>query len=177
MQRLAPLRVEILVSSMSDRAAIICPLSVEAVPELYEIELECNRPVWSPQLIANEFRHAHSRVWGARARGRVVGFIVVHVVLDEAHILNFGVRLAFRGMGVGRELIQESLTRLSDEGVRTVSLEVRESNAVARTLYAELGFVEAGIRPRYYTDNGEDALTLRLDMQNFLAPRRLAAGS
>ena len=153
---------------------VVCLLSAECVPELYEIEIECNRPIWSPQLIANEFRNAHSQVYGARLSGRIVGFLIVHVIFDEAHILNFGIRNSFRGEGIGRVLLVEVIDRLVDEGVRIVTLEVRATNSVARKLYESIGFAEAGMRAHYYTDNGEDALILRLDAQSFLSRR--AAG-
>jgi ribosomal-protein-alanine N-acetyltransferase len=159
-------------SSKRSPSAVVCLLTAECVPELYEIEIECNRPIWSPQLLANEFRNAHARVYGARLSGRIVGFLIVHVILDEAHILNFGIKSSFRGEGVGRVLLVEVIDRLIEEGVHVVTLEVRATNSVARSLYESIGFAEAGIRPHYYTDNGEDALILRLDAQHFLVTKR-----
>ncbi len=152
----------------SSRPCTVCKLSIEAVPQLYEIELECNRPPWSPALISAEFEHKHSRVYGARRGGQIVGFLVAHVIIDEAHILNVGVRNAARGVGVGRDLLREALTLFAGEGVTSVTLEVRASNEVAQALYARHGFKNAGIRPRYYSDNDEDAVTMRLDIHDFL---------
>ena len=56
------------------------------------------------------------------------------------------------------------LMRLArDLGARVVTLEVRLSNQPARALYGRFGFRPVGIRPRYYSDNGEDALIMTTD--------------
>jgi ribosomal-protein-alanine N-acetyltransferase len=93
--------------------------------------------------------------------GSVVGYVIARHVLDEAEILNLGVASARQRAGVGRALVEAMLVRLRQEGVATVFLEVRESNAVARRLYAGLGFAEVGRRPDYYRLPSEDAVVLR----------------
>ena len=80
---------------------------------------------------------------------------------DEGEILNLGVAPAHRGKGVGRVLIGGMLATLRARGVRTVYLEVRDSNAVARRLYESLGFREVARRARYYRRPVEDAVILR----------------
>lgn len=149
---------------MKEPSFIFCQLSAESVPQLYEIELECNRPPWSVALLRAEFSQPHARVFGVRSGGIIVGFLILHTVIDEAHILNVGVRSSFRGRGAGRVLLEEVCARLREEAARVVTLEVRVSNSVAQSLYESLGFVKAGTRPRYYADNGEDALTMRLEL-------------
>jgi ribosomal-protein-alanine acetyltransferase len=94
---------------------------------------------------------------------RVVGYVVALDAADEGEILNLAVAPAMRRTGLGRALVQQMLEALSDRGVRQVFLEVRESNAPARALYAAHGFKEVGRRRQYYRRPVEDAIVLRLD--------------
>ena len=93
--------------------------------------------------------------------GTILGYVIARQVLDEAEILNLGVMSARQRQGVGRTLVQEMLARLHRSSVGTVFLEVRESNAVARRLYAALGFADVGRRRGYYRIPTEDAVILR----------------
>jgi len=97
------------------------------------------------------------------AEGRIVGYVVALDAADEGEILNLAVAPAMRRTGLGRALVQQMLEALSDRGVRQVFLEVRESNAPARALYAAHGFKEVGRRKQYYRRPVEDAIVLRLD--------------
>lgn len=136
--------------------------------EIAAIEAESNRPPWSEQLILQEFSHQHARVLGARLGGKLVGFLICHVVQDEAHIMNFGVAATARGQGVGRAILADLIRELHTEAVRWITLEVRRSNFVARKLYESTGFEEVGVRPKYYSDNQEDALVLKLNIGHFV---------
>jgi len=97
----------------------------------------------------------------------VAGFLAALAIGDEAEIQNLAVRADQRRQGIARALIEEAQRRLAARGVRNVFLEVRQSNLAARTLYSSLGYSECGLRRRYYTSDGEDALVLR---------RQLSAG-
>ena len=97
------------------------------------------------------------------AEGRIVGYVVALDAADEGEILNLAVAPVMRRTGLGRALVHQILEALSDRGVRQVFLEVRESNAPARALYAALGFKEVGRRKQYYRRPVEDAIVLRLD--------------
>jgi ribosomal-protein-alanine N-acetyltransferase len=97
-----------------------------------------------------------------------VGFIVTRIAADEAEILSVAVTRSCRGRGLGRDLLMRNLRRLAGAGVRSVFLEVDESNAAARKLYARAGFREVGRREGYY--GGADgakaaALVLRRDLR------------
>ena len=91
----------------------------------------------------------------------VIGYVIAHHAVDEAEILNLGVAPARQQKGIGRALVQAMLVRLRQVGVTTVFLEVRESNAVARRLYGDLGFAHVGRRRDYYRRPVEDAVVLR----------------
>jgi len=93
--------------------------------------------------------------------GRAVGYVLARQAADEAEILNLGVAPAARRRGIGRALVREGLAALAARGAEQVFLEVRESNAAARALYAEFGFAEVGRRRGYYRRPTEDAIVLR----------------
>ena len=93
----------------------------------------------------------------------VIGYGGLWLMVDEAHVTSVAVHPQFRGQGLG-ELLMLSLMEVALRlDARFVTLEVRVSNAVARKLYEKLGFRQAGIRPRYYTDNNEDAVVMWSD--------------
>ncbi len=87
---------------------------------------------------------------------QVIGYIGCHVIDDKADILNFVVSKHHQGNGYGSSLLEETLDEVERLGVKTVSLEVRESNKSARKLYENFGFKSAFIRKKYYRN--EDAV-------------------
>ena len=104
---------------------------------------------------------AHFLVAEAEESGAIVGYVVALEAADEGEILNLAVAPAGRRSGLGRALVERILEALTASGVRQVYLEVRESNAPARSLYAAHGFKEAGRRKQYYRRPVEDAIVLR----------------
>jgi ribosomal-protein-alanine N-acetyltransferase len=90
----------------------------------------------------------------------VVGYGGLWLMVDEAHVTSVAVHPFCRGRGLGELLMLSLMDVAMRMGARFVTLEVRVSNTVARALYEKLGFHEAGIRPRYYTDNNEDAVVM-----------------
>lgn len=90
----------------------------------------------------------------------VVGYGGVWLMVDEAHVTSVAVRPEFRGRGLGQLLMLALFDLALKREARWLTLEVRISNTGARELYKKLGFREAGIRPRYYTDNNEDAVIM-----------------
>jgi ribosomal-protein-alanine N-acetyltransferase len=77
-----------------------------------------------------------------------------------------------RRRGVGRALMLHVLTAFEGKGATRATLEVRRSNLGAQALYEELGFVRAGVRRGYYSDNGEDAFVMSADMTEVMRRAR-----
>lgn len=96
----------------------------------------------------------------ARAAGgrSAVGYVVAWFVLDEAEIANLAVRPDNWGQQIGAALLDAALQEAMKRGVRTVFLEMRDSNSRARRLYASRGFTEFGRRRKYYQRPDEDAV-------------------
>jgi len=104
--------------------------------------------------------------------GEVVGYVVADVTpnhgRDIGHVKDLAVRPDARGAGIGRTLLRSALARVHAAGAAVVRLEVRESNEVARSLYADEGFEPIRRVQGYYRD-GEDALVLVVDLAEWAA--------
>lgn len=126
---------------------------------VYEVEKQSFDTPWSFESIYYDLCTnpvAHYVV--AETGGRIAGFAGLHAIVGEGHITNIAVLPGFRGKGVGRMLLQTLLSQNSQ--LISYTLEVRVSNAAAIALYESFGFTQCGIRPRYYADNGEDAVIM-----------------
>ena len=91
------------------------------------------------------------------------GLALARVAADEAELLTVGVLPRARRRGVGCALLRASGEEAARRGATRLFLEVAETNAPARALYAQAGLVEVGRRRRYYP-NGDDALVLALSL-------------
>jgi len=87
---------------------------------------------------------------------QIIGYIGLWCVFEKGQITNFYIMPDYRGEGIGNKVILFALNHFDDYGVKTITLEVRESNSVAFSLYQKHGFTEGGIRKNYY-ENGENA--------------------
>ena len=93
-------------------------------------------------------------------RDRVAGFVGIWLIADEAHVVSIGVRDSERRRGVGELLLIGAFKEARRLGAKKLTLEVRKSNQPARSLYRKYGFLDVGVRKRYYMDNGEDAIIM-----------------
>ncbi len=96
----------------------------------------------------------------------LAGYIDFWVTHDEAQIISFAVDPAYRGKGLGNQLLQSMLKHCVLEGVREVVLDVRESNHTAIHIYHRLGFKNVASRKSYYTDNQENAITMQMCLKS-----------
>lgn len=94
---------------------------------------------------------------------QIVGYGGLWLSVDEGHITTIAVAPEFRGRGIGELLLNGLIDQALAMSADLLTLEVRVSNVVAQQLYLKYGFRPFGTRPRYYTDNGEDALIMSTD--------------
>ena len=92
--------------------------------------------------------------------GRVLGYVGMMCVLDEGQIINVAVHPDARRRGVGRSLMQAAEAYAKERGIVFLSLEVRESNIAARSMYSSLGWEEQGIRKGFYSHPVENACVM-----------------
>ncbi|HXH23576.1 MAG TPA: ribosomal protein S18-alanine N-acetyltransferase [Dehalococcoidia bacterium] len=91
---------------------------------------------------------------------RVVGYVGMWLMVDQAHIVAIAVRERYRGQGLGELLLAQAVQVAIDSNVESVTLEVRRSNAPAQALYEKYRFLKVAVRARYYSDNHEDAIIM-----------------
>jgi len=133
------------------------PAELDAV---LEIENQSYPRPWSRDHFLDELQSPFSfPLVALNSEGLLIGYICPMQVVDEGHILDVAVAPNYRGQGVARLLIETVLQECRRRNAELVSLEVRKSNEQAIVLYKKMGFVETGLRRRYY-ENGEDALLM-----------------
>ncbi|PYG85695.1 ribosomal-protein-alanine N-acetyltransferase [Ruminiclostridium sufflavum DSM 19573] len=92
--------------------------------------------------------------------GQVIGYGGMWKIFDEGHITNIAVHPEFRRCGAASRILDEIINVCNENKVGGLTLEVRKSNYAAQKLYEKYGFKAEGLRKRYYSDNGEDALIM-----------------
>ena len=136
------------------------------LPRVMEIERAAFSHPWTEELVRRELGHEFSTVLlacGGESEA-VQGFAVVWLVHDELHVLNVAVAPEARRRGVARAILDRVEAQGREQGARIAMLEVRRGNAPAIALYRTLGYREVGVRPRYYAEDGEDALVMDKDL-------------
>lgn len=115
-------------------------------------------------LIARHDEAEAAVVLVAEVQGDPIAYVAAAGVTPESELENIVVHLEYLRRGIARALLDELLERLRRAGCRRLHLEVRDSNAPARSLYRSLGFSEVGRRPGYYSGPIEDAVLLSLSL-------------
>ena len=143
----------------------IRPLSSADVLEIKSLEQECNLSSWSVVDYYAEVDRKDSLALVAKARGKVMGFIVSRLITSEntniyeLEIFNVCVAEDFRRNGIGQTLIYKLITAAENK-VTTIWLEVRESNQKAISFYTDLGFEITGKRNNFYQNPLENGLIM-----------------
>lgn len=147
----------------------IRPMQSTDIPEVFEIDKASAVLYWPERSYHFEVeQNEASRPFVAvGSDGKILGFIVFWLIIDEAHLANFAVCAKARCMGIGRALLNHGLRVCYEGGARISFLEVRAGNAPAIHLYESTGYHTESIRKQYYQDNHEDALLMNLDPEEY----------
>lgn len=128
---------------------------------IMEIENKTFSPPWSREAFLLELtKNLLAKYLVGIVNGDVAGYGGIWLIIDEGHITNIAVDERYRGLGVGNKILEGLVQLCIDRGLRAMTLEVRKSNEIAKSLYKKYGFKEYGIRPKYYADNNEDAIIM-----------------
>jgi ribosomal-protein-alanine N-acetyltransferase len=121
---------------------------------------------WTREEFEKELKRSYSvlRVLRPSLQESVCAFANYWHVADELQVMNIATLPDARRRGHGSALLVDLIQTGRERGARSITLEVRKSNLAARALYAKFGFSEQGIRQRYYSDNGEDAVVMLLTL-------------
>ena len=142
------------------------PMEPSDLPAAMEVDSLCLPRPWSQAVWREELGSPFGLYLVLEEGGEFFAQIGVRHVLDELHVTTLAVRPEHRRQGHARTLIGAALAAFPE--ARRVHLEVRPSNAPARSLYEALGFATTGLRRRYYGD--EDALLMTLDLEENRCP-------
>ena len=137
------------------------PMVMTDVDGVMAVEHDSFLTPWSRSAFEEELaQNRLARYIVAVENGEIVGYAGTWLVINEAHVTNVAVSSQRRREGIGRMLMQKLMELARENGMESMTLEVRVSNAAARHLYDQMGFVAAGIRKNYYSETKEDALIL-----------------
>jgi len=119
---------------------------------------------WSGDLFQHELMANQVARYLVVCRGAdVVGYVGLWLIVGEIHVTTIAVHPEDRRKGIGEWLLISAIELALDHDAQLITLEVRESNSAARTMYRKYGFEEVGLRSGYYTETGEDALLMSAD--------------
>jgi [ribosomal protein S18]-alanine N-acetyltransferase len=149
--------------------AWITPMVIGDLDEVDAIEQRSFPNPWPAQVFRDELEREWARVDVVREptggdASRVVAFCNYWIVRDEIHLLAIATHPELRRHGHADRLMQHLLDVARRHACRYITLEVRRSNAAAIAMYRAHGFLAVGLRPRYYQEDGEDALVMTLDL-------------
>lgn len=123
------------------------------------LEKECFSSPWSENAVLESYQN-NTAFFIAEENGNIVGYAGLQMVLDEGYVTNIAVTKEARGKGIGKTLVNELLSFAAQKELIFVSLEVRESNLTAISLYKKCGFKDMGKRKNFYLAPTEDAIIL-----------------
>lgn len=141
-------------------------MTLEDLEQVLALEKVCFHVPWTEEAFVNELTSnllAHYIV--LVIDDFIVGYGGAWYIVDEGHITNVAIHPKYRKKGFGKMLVQAMMEEASKASIRQMTLEVRSSNASAIGLYEKMGFESVGVRPKYYSDNQEDALIMWVSLE------------
>ncbi len=139
---------------------VIEPMNKQSTAAVAQLEKECFSVPWSEKAISDELENPSAHFFTAYRFGEYVGYIGMHLVLDECYITNIAVTEKQRKKGIGSSLLSFAEKYAEKNGASFISLEVRKSNEAAKALYNKHGFKLCGERKKFYTAPDEDGLIM-----------------
>jgi len=137
----------------------------EDLPAVLSIEALCFSNPWSDSTFRGEIQNtsvSFPLVVVRRPGDEVVAYIIFWQIRDDVQVNNVAVHPDYRGLGLGETMMRYAIARVRVAGATFMTLEVRQSNIPAMTLYRKLGFEVMGMRKNYYTKPDEDACVMAL---------------
>ena len=146
------------------RPVLLRPMNKDDLDEVMAIERSAYRYPWSSGFFIQEVQVACARSIIAEADGRICGYVLFWLLPGSIDVHNLAVATDSRRLGIARLLMHQVVACARAQSATRVTLEVRQSNEPAKRLYLSLGFVQSGLRKGYYSDDGEDAFTMALEL-------------
>lgn len=139
------------------------PMQMDDLDTIMAIEPQIYPYPWTRGNFSDSLSSGYS-AWVLMLNDQIIGYSLMMLVLDEAHLLNLSVAKLYQKQGLGRTLLEHMVSIAKSNQMANMFLEVRPSNISAIALYENMGFNEMAIRRKYYpAANGrEDAVLMGL---------------
>lgn len=139
------------------------PMQMADLDALMAIEPTIYTHPWTRGNFSDSLNSGYS-AWVLEANQKIIGYALLMMILDEAHLLNLSIVKDQQKQGLGRYLLEHMLQIAKNHQAANMFLEVRPSNISAIALYEKLGFCEVALRRGYYPaqDGREDAVLMGL---------------
>lgn len=138
------------------------PVTFEDANQIAKLEKKCFSLPWSEEGLKESLKNEFSYFVCAKSNEKVVGYAGMYYICNEGYIFNITVDENFRKMKIGTNLLKCLIDFSKRKKLNFLSLEVRQSNAAAISLYEKLGFKNLGIRKNFYESPQENAVIMTL---------------
>ena len=142
---------------------VIRPMHFTDLEAVAAIEQRTFPLPWSLAVFSGQLARETGLCFVCEIDRRLVAYLLADMFVDVWHLMNLAVDAPFRRRRIAGDLLEAYFAVTERHGHRGHTLEVRVSNAPAIELYRSFGFVSTGVRPRYYTDDNEDAVIMWKD--------------
>lgn len=144
----------------NDAPIRIVPFQFEDLDQMMEIEVRVFTAPWTRSSYEELAPLDTIAIWVAKLGDELVGYMLYQFCGDEMELHSIAVKPEMQGRGIATMLMDHMMILAAQMGITHIYLLVRPSNETARALYEKYGFEVIGVRHRYYSDNGENALIM-----------------
>ncbi len=137
-------------------------MSEQDIKAVAELDKKSLPESWSEKNYSISIENPNYNILVAKSGDKIVGFVSTYHAADEGYICNIAVQSSQRKCGIGTALMHKILEYSKSKNLKSLSLEVRESNMGAIKFYDKLGFTKLGIRKNFYSNPAENAVIMTL---------------
>lgn len=137
-------------------------LGIGDIKDIARLDKECFSVPWSESSFLADVNNPLAHYVLAKIDGELCGYCGIYKVLDEGQITNIAVKEKFRRCGIAAKILEKIIEYAKENEIISISLEVRESNVAAISLYKKYGFLPVGLRKNYYHNPTEAAVLMEL---------------
>lgn len=134
------------------------------MPEVLDIERQSFEFAWTEEDFLCCLRQRNCIGMVAERQERIVGFMIYELLKSQLHVLNFAVAPWSRRMGVGCQMVDKLVNKLSQQRRQEITLEVRETNLPAQLFFKEQGLAASSVLRGHYEDTDEDAYVMKFSL-------------